>query len=157
MKRSIIYIVICILTLLIPVERMDIAKLRPVQTVLLQKQGDIVVISTDTQDIGQGTTALQALENMKETASGVIYLDTAEYLLISENAVDQVQQLRSHLKESVTLYQCEVAIDTKEVSRYLDIHGKGPKLKAWKAGDSLPLLKETGGRFILLKNFQNSY
>jgi hypothetical protein len=157
MKRIILYIIICALTLLIPVERMDIAKLRPVETVILQKQGDVVTIATDTDDSGQGTDALQALQNMKETAKGIIYLDTAQYLLVSEDAADLVQQLRPHLKHSVTLYKCELIVDTKEVSRYLDIHGNGPKLKVWKTGDSMPVLRQAGERLILSENFEKSY
>ena len=111
MKRIVLYAAILALVWLIPVERADVADLRPVRAVQIYMLNGEVALLTDTEDIGYGADALAALSDMKKTASGVIYLDTAEYLLVSEAAIGQVSQLRQHLKPSVTLYLCEKAVD----------------------------------------------
>ena len=78
MKRIVLYILLMTAALLAPVERADVGKLRPIETVSVYRENDWVVLRTDTDDVGIGTTAIQALKNMKDSASGIIYLDTAE-------------------------------------------------------------------------------
>lgn len=156
MKRTILYVVIILLVWLIPVQHADVADLRPVHTVQIYSRNDQVVLLTDTEDTGQGADALEALSNMKETASGVIYLDTAQYLLVSGDAADQVALLRKHLKPTVTLYRCDENVDINAAAQYLHIHGNGPKIKTWKPGQELPALQEINGKYFLSNIFENN-
>ena len=138
MKRIIMYVAILVLTLATPVKRLDVAHLEPVEVVCLSRVGDTVILSTDTQASGRGADALSALANLKQTTPGVVYLDTAEFLLVTENALDEIDLLRTELKGSVKLCQVQNA-ELENAAKYLEVHGDLPKLKAWKIGQKLPV------------------
>ncbi len=147
MKRIIIYIGILALMLMAPVERLDVAKLEPVEVVYLTKEGDSVFLATDTKAAGRGADAMAALADLKQTTPGVVYLDTAEYLLVAEDAAGEIDALRGSLRGSVKLcFGKDIQVD--EVAKYLEVHGDLPELKAWKTGDPLPILE---GKKIIQK------
>lgn len=140
MKRIILYILILIIVLLVPVERTDVGKLRPVQSVAVFGEDDAVVIETDTGDRGRGEDAQAALDDLKHTTPAVIYLDTAEYLLLTEEMEGAVEHLRAHLKDTVELYHYVGEPKLEDVTKYLEIHGNAPFLKSWSEGQKLPVL-----------------
>ena len=156
MKRWILYAVVLAALLAIPVEPLDVGKLHPVQVVFAYKEEDWVVIQTDTGDVGIGETALQALKNMEETTSGVIYLDTAEYLLVTRDADDAIAELRAVLKPKTQICYAEPEIDTKEAGEFLASHEGLPKLKEWKTGQDLPVLTTFRKRLTFLKKVEKS-
>lgn len=131
--RRIIYIVILALLFFAPVERVDVAKLLPIEAVAIYMEEDTVVLETDTEDIGKGYSAALALQDLKENTPAVVYLDTAEYLLVSEDAVSHVDGLREYLKPSVKVSVCDAAGCVKDAARYLDVHGNLPQLRDWNA------------------------
>lgn len=129
--RFIIYIVILLSLFLAPVERVDIAKLLPIQAVAVYLEEGQVVLETDTENKGRGKDAVQALDALKANTPAVVYLDTAEYLLVSEDAVTNVEQLRAYLKPSVKVCVCDAAGNVKGSAKYLDVHGDLPELRDW--------------------------
>ncbi len=129
--RKLIYALIIAALFLAPLKRADIAKLRPVQAFAMYMEDNNVVLETDTGDLGRGENVLRALENLKEKTAAVVYLDTAEFLLVAEDAVLQVGELAQHIKHSVKVCVCEAAGRVKEAAQYLDVHGKLPKLRDW--------------------------
>ena len=149
MKRIVIYIITLGLLTLAPVKSADIGTLRPVEVVMVYRQEDTIVLATDTGDAGQGTDALAALENLKATTPGTIYLDTAEYLLLAEGAEDAAEQLKPVLKKSVRVCMADAAVDLKAAAKYLPVHGDLPRLKNWKTGIKLPHLRAAGNRLLL--------
>lgn len=138
LKRIILYVLILGAVLLIPVERVDVAKLQPIEVIMIQRDRETVILQTDTGDMGTGADTIGALENMKATSPAVIYLDTAEFLLIGEGAEQDAQQLRQVLKKTVRVCRAEKTVDVKGVARYLTVHGKLPQLKQWEPRQSLP-------------------
>lgn len=130
--RLILYIIILALLFLAPVEKLDVAKLEPVQTVAISVESDVVVLETDTENIGKGKDVDSALSDLKETTPGVIYLDTAEYLLVSENAIAHVDALRQYLRSGVRVSLWDEKGSIKDASKYLGIRTDLPKLKDWK-------------------------
>ena len=156
MKRIILYIGILALIVAAPVKPMDIEKLRPVQIVSVYKQSDWTVIETDTEDKGIGGTARQALQNMKDTSDGVIYLDTAEYLLVTKQTEEATRELMAELKPSVRMCKTTGVEDLKKAVLYLKTHGGLPKLKAWVKGAELPVISTFGDSFIFLKKVENN-
>lgn len=130
--RKILSVVILALCLVAPVKRLDVEKLQPVEAVAVYMEGGRVVLETDTQDKGMGNTALEALEDMKEKALSVIYLDTAEYLLVEEAAAVYAEALRPLLSGSVKVGEY-LGGAVKEQAAYYEVHGNLPKLKSWKA------------------------
>ncbi len=152
MKRIVIYIAALALLTLAPVQEAELGKMRPVEVVLVYLQNDILALSTDTGDTGQGPDVRTALENLKATTPGIIYLDTAEYLLVAQDAETAAEQLKSHLKKSVKVCAADPQIDLKAAAEFLPVHGDLPKLKDWKTGDKLPRLTAVGERFLLMEN-----
>ena len=135
--RKLLYGVILIALWFAPLERMDIAQLLPIQAVAMYVEDSQIVLETDTGNIGRGEDATKALENLKETTPAVVYLDTAEFLLVSEDAVPQVEQLAQSIKPSVKVCVCDVQGRVKEAAQYLDVHGNLPKLRNWLAENRL--------------------
>ena len=140
MRRIIVYVLVLVIVLLVPVERTDVGKLRPVQSVAVFGEDEAVVIVTDTEDKGRGADAIAALEDLKDSTPAVIYLDTAEFLLVGQGMDGAVEQLRDYLKETVELYYYEGVSELESVSKYLEIHGEGPTMKQWQNGLDLPVL-----------------
>ena len=60
----------------------DVARLEPVQAVYIYQKHGTLCIETDTGAAGSGNTLTEAAEDLKASASGEIFLDTAEFLLI---------------------------------------------------------------------------
>lgn len=149
MKKLVLYALLLGATLIFPVEGADVAKLLPVEVVQLDREGEAVVITTDAGTAGIGTTVEAAVENMKKTAEGVVFLDTANYLLVSAAAHSEIENLKGHLKPSVRLCTQDVKIDLKEAAVFLGVHKPKLHLKDYGKGSELELLAEEDGRFIL--------
>lgn len=149
MKRILLYVVVLAVICFLPTDAMDVAKLRPVQVVSLYKENGQVVIETDTQDRGVGETPQTALDDLERTTPGVIYLDTAEYLLVTEDSLDVLEAFRDRLKKSVKLCVRADTVDLTQVAKYLSVHGGMPKLKDWEEGMILPVLYVQNDRLIL--------
>ena len=140
MKRILIYIAALAVLGLAPIKGTDIGSLHPVEVILICRDGDNVLLYTDTGDWGKGTDGISALKNLKETTPGTIYLDTAEYLLIAEGSEEIAEQLRPVLKKSVRICMAEKEVDLKEAALFLPVHGNLPKLKGWNPGAELSKL-----------------
>ena len=151
MKRVILYIVILIAVWFVPVEGANIGNLHPVEVVLVTKEEGRAVLMTDTGDIGKGETAVEALADLKKTTPGTVYLDTAEYLLIGENADALVEELRPYLKTSVKVCEAENEVNLVEAAEYLRVHGTFVQLKDYKQGVNLPQLTIEEKRLKLSK------
>lgn len=119
--RMLLYIVILGVMLSLPVNRLDIAKLEPVEAVAVYKENGRVVLKTDQGSTGWGRTPQEALKNLRDMAASVIYLDTADYLLIGENCEEEAKQLLQYLRDSVQtgVYR---GTDVQEEARFLDVH-----------------------------------
>lgn len=141
MKRIIVYVVVLAVLWVVPIAGSNIGSLQPVEVVFLKREGERLMIETDTGDMGVGENGTEALEDLKATTLGRLYLDTAEYLLFTENAESDVQQLRNVFKKSVKLCLAESNVDVTKTAKFLTVHGTLPQLKKWQPGDILPCLK----------------
>ena len=137
--KKLLYILIIVISLVIPVDKADIAKLQPIEAVFVSNGANAVEIFTDTGDWGRGETVLAALEDLKANAARHIYLDTARYLLVSNE--NQIEELRKELKGGVRVGLWNPKDDLRDVVSYLDIHDEMPKLKSWNPGDHIPVYK----------------
>ena len=149
MRRILLYIALLAAALVIPVERTDLGKLKPVETVYLYTDEGILTLLTDIGDKGTGKTVGQALENLKQTTAGTVYLDTAEYLLITEESKYEAQELKKLLKGSVRICEAEGEIPLEEVGAYLSVHLPEMRLSHWKPERKLQILKANQDRFTL--------
>ena len=130
--RILLYIVILLLLFMAPVQRLDVAELQPVQTVAVSVQAEQVTIQTDTGQQGSGDTVAAAVEELEKTTPGVIYLDTAEYLLITQSANVYAEQLRSYLHGSTKVCIWDGKSSVEEAAQYLRIRTDLPTFRTWK-------------------------
>ena len=126
-----LYIVILLMLFVAPLERLDVAKLLPVQAVAVYTEGDAVVLETDTENKGKGVSIADALADLKENTPAVVYLDTAEFLMVSESAVSEMEEIKNYFKPTVKVCVCDAAGKVKDTAKYLDVHRKLPKLEDW--------------------------
>ena len=120
MKR-ILYIVLLALALAIPVKRLDIAKLEPIEAVAVMVEDGLVCLRTDTESEGKGETVALALRALKENAKGMVYLDTARFLLVAENAYEEAKALMQYLRRNVQVAPYG-GTGVKEEAQYLETH-----------------------------------
>lgn len=137
MKKIILYIFIMIGTLLLPTEKQDVANLEPIQAVWLRSENEKLILQTDTEDIGIGRTVAEALADMKLHSPGIVYLDTAEYLLVDENATTHIQELNGILRKSVHVSLWNGEGELVEAARYMQSHKSGMELGDWAQGTEL--------------------
>lgn len=130
--RKVLYAALLIPLFFVPLNRVNVADLLPIEAVAVYMDGEQVVLETDAENTGAGETVDKALSDLKENTPAVIYLDTAAYLLVAPNAVEQVDSLRPHLKPSVKVCVCEAAGKVKIAVEYLEVHEDLPRLKNWK-------------------------
>ena len=140
MKRTAVYFLLVLAAILAPVEKLDVAKLRPIEVVYISAADGAVLLQTDAKDIGFGRDVESALEDMKKTSPAVIYLDTARYLLIGPGGEGVVKQLQGILKDNVQLCKADDKIPLDDVAEYLPVHGKLPEFDQWEEGEKLPVL-----------------
>lgn len=124
--RKILYVILIVLSFLVPVKRLDIAKLLPVEAMAIYKQDGMVVLKTDTDHIGIGKNISEAIENLRENAVEMIYLDTADYLLVDQDAQEEAVELRQYLRPSIQL-GIYAGGNVKQEAKYLDTHQNAAK------------------------------
>ena len=129
--RKLLYAAILASLFFSPLERLDVAKLQPVQTVAMQVTQEGIKISTDTQSHGIGKTVADAVADLEENTPGVIYLDTAQYLLLTESAMAVAEQLRPYLRPSVYVCKWDGEGSVAEAAKYLSVRKDLPRFKAW--------------------------
>lgn len=147
---------ILLTSLLVPLERKDVGELLPVELVYLYRDEDQIVIETDTKDLGRGMTVSQAFKDLEDTTTGVIFLDTADYLLVSETALDLTEELSEYLKPSVRVCLAGGGIDTAEAAAYLSVHHPQWRLKDLDKAPAMEKLSVRNGRFILFEKSENN-
>ena len=151
MKRIVVYIVVLATALLIPMRGMDIGKLRPVGLVQLYKEEGYVFIVTDTGDSGRGRTVEEAFGDLEQTTTGVIFLDTANYLLISETAKEVVPELRQYVKPTINICIAEKDVDPVQAAEYLAVHHPEVKIRDENAVNAARKLEKDNGKLVLKK------
>ena len=112
MKKWLFYgaaIAVVLLFSISPFRGTDIAKLAPVEVVWIAQIGDMVYLETDTADVGMGVNVPSALRDMKAKAAGVIFLETANYLIVNLGDEKLLEQMHFVLRPS-----CLVCVSDKK-------------------------------------------
>ena len=122
MKRGIIYFVLMVAALVVPVRRVDVGKLIPVETLFLYAEGDRIVLETDTGQTGKGSTVQEAAVDLRKKAPGYLYLDTAEYLLMEPGMEGYLAQMNPYLKASTGVCTAAKGTDLSKAAEYLTVH-----------------------------------
>ena len=151
-----LYIMLAALALAVPVRRADVGKLRPVEVIAVGGSEVHCIIRTDKGDRGVGATLEEAAANLRDTAPGLIYLDTAEYLLITGNALHLMPEITKYLKGDISVCLQDGPLDPSLAVNYLAEQTNLPKLRSWKKGSNMPILQEYNKRLIFLEKSEKS-
>ena len=150
MKR-ILCAVLVIAAFLVPTTPQELGRLKPVEVIKVDVQGSQIWLQTDTEDTGQGGTVEQALADLRASASGTIYLDTAQYLLVPEGREDLIFQMTPYLKSTVQPCCWEGEVPMEKTARFLDCHSPEYTLKQYKPGMNLQTLIAENERLRLVE------
>ncbi len=137
--------------LIAPSQDTDIASLQPVELLYIYKEGGRVTVETDTGDLGAGGDLQGAMEDLKNTTPGEVFLDTAQYLLITESAEAYLPELKQILRPAAQVLRTEAEPDLETAVKYLSVHRSGLALKDWRAGMTIPKLTIKEGRYYLVQ------
>lgn len=140
MKRMILYVLIIAAVFVLPVKPTETENLEPIQAVWLCLDNENIILQTDTENQGIGKSVAESLENMKLHSDRLVYLDTAQFLLVSENAVDRIAEIEPYLKGSVKICLWDGTGEIAEASRYMQTHKIGSRLSCWQPETKLPVL-----------------
>lgn len=105
----------------LPHPAQDIAKLDPVQAVYIDMEGDFYRIRTDTGDQGRGESLTEAETQLRANASGEVYLETAEYLILDPD-VPITEELFAILHPDCRVCFSEEEPDLPAAAEYLSVH-----------------------------------
>ena len=128
--RKVMYIAILSSLLFVPLERVQIAQLQPVTAVAVWMENNEVVVETEGGLRGVSQDITGAIEDLKMNAPCVVYLHTAKYLLITEDALPYTGELEVYLKGNTKVCLTAVHEDLDWMIRYLDSHGNLPDLRS---------------------------
>ena len=149
MRRWILYIAILALVVAAPAKPVNIGDLLPIRVVAVYREDNRFRIATDTGDLGFGDTVSLALHSMRDTASGIIYLDTAEYLLVETETMGYLEELKGYLKPKTQVCVCDQKVDLEQVPEYLAVHKSRVNLKESAGNREIPRLVEEKGKLML--------
>ncbi len=148
-----IWIPLAVLLLLLPFQGNDVGKLRPVELVTMGREGGDVVLETDTGDTGRGEDPMAALKDLKRSAPGALFLDTADYFLVTREVENLLPELSGVLRPAVEVCVFQEGTDLEDAAEYLRAHSPEVTLLAWRTqGKALPELRKEGGEYRLVNN-----
>lgn len=156
MKRVLIYItgILLITGLEIsPFRSTDVGKLLPVELVRVSQGPEGIRLETDTGNAGAGEDVAAALKDLKATASGTVFLDTADYLLVVPGAESVLQELTRYLRPTCGLCLENGEADLEDAAEFLRAHEPNTNLQAWQIGErGIPLLSTEKERMKLVQS-----
>ncbi len=150
MRRWIVYVLVMTLVLLLsPAAKTDVGELLPVELLYIYHSNEgMLCVETDTGDFGAGETLDGALSDLKDTASGNIFLDTTDYLIISGEAFPLLPELWQILRPATQV--CLGTGADPGATKFLSAHKPGVTLNDIRSGTkTLPVLTRIEERYRL--------
>lgn len=149
MKRWPIVAAALVALLLLPSQNKDVGDLLPVELLYIYKENDRIRVETDTGEAGEGDGLTQALADLKATAPGEVFLETADYLIVTKDTLPLLPQLTRVLRPATEVC-LGINADT-QATAFLSAHKPGVTLKDCRlGGQALPTLIKTEERYRLV-------
>lgn len=128
-----------------PAEPRDVGKLIPVELVQLSRDWDGVTVRTDTGNGGRGENLEEAMVDLKQKASGEIFLETAEYVLLTGDQEAFIPELKHYFRPGTQVYEAPYLEDLEEAAAYLGQHRRESPLFRLQNRDLPRLIWHRGG------------
>ncbi len=130
---------------LLPFQGTDVGKLHPVEVLTVSVDGNGITVETDTGLNGTGETVDKAIKNLKQTSAGEIFLETANYVLVSEESRHLLNALYDFLRPACQVYVFTGDGQWDNVAKYLESHPSGVSLLGYRQGmENIPKLSVHG-------------
>lgn len=127
----------------------DLGQLQPVRLVQVTSSGQMLHLRTDTGLYGEGVDFASALKDLYRTSPGEVYLQTADYLLVTAVTVKYLEELKSVLRPGTEVAQIACVVDAERAAAFLSAHPGGLPLRKAQAHSVLPVLQVKGERYVL--------
>lgn len=142
--------VVVVMVLFAPFQGKTLARLEPAEVLYVTADKQSVSIETDTGSQGSGRTLQEAMNDMNKTASAEVFLDTADYLILSAEALSFLDELGQYLRPGCRVCAAFTDVDPKEAAVYLAAHQPGRTLGEEK-NIPIPVLIVQEGRMQLVQ------
>lgn len=146
MKRWLLAFLALLAVTALPTQGSDIGKLHPVGLLFVSWKDGMICIETDTGDYGKGEDLRLALLDMEAASTGEIFLETTEYLVLTESVQAFLPQLQTTLRAGTKVFLGQID-NLEKAYAYLSTKREGVALMDWQKGMSLPKLLTAEGRF----------
>lgn len=147
MRRWMIYVAVVAVALVLKPENVnDVGELLPVELLYISRETGRIRAETDTGAIGTGRSLEEALKDLKETAPGEIFLETADYLIVTDRTVNLLPRLTEVLRPSTEV--CVGKNADAQAAAFLKAHPSEVTLKDIRAGqEEIPTLIKSKERY----------
>ena len=154
MKRwKLVFAAVISLMLLPRGQGVQFQKLLPAELVYIERQKDQICVYTDFGGLGKGRTLSDALDDLRETASGEVFLDTVEYILLTEETRKEIPELRNHFRLSSAVMLATGSLEMEGLVQFLSAHRPEVSLKDYLTGmPRLPRIMSSEGRYDIEQN-----
>lgn len=139
-----------------PFQTTNLARLCPVQTMVISESDGRIRVDCGEKLLGSGETLNAALEDLKARAEGEVFLGTVQQILLCRAAQvwGQLTEV-SELRPAAELYQADMVIAAVDVTAFLQQHKSGVTLLDFRAaqlyGETVAVpwvIQEEGGYYI---------
>lgn len=162
MKKTLLWLSIAVSLIgagILPGKGRDASELLPVRVLHIRMEGSMVFVKGDNGAEGAGKTLERAFLDMERSANGILFLDTAEHILLEEGARELTgQTVRcARLRPAAKLYWTRNVEANEETEKFLRAHPTTVTLgnvRAARCGAGeirVPRLVETEGRLRLFE------
>lgn len=121
--------------LLLPRRGTEVGELLPVETLLIEKEAGQYVVSVDTGGSARGQSLEAAVEAMRASAPGEMFLDTADYVLLTRDTLDCVPLLADLVRPAARVYMVDKGPDLEKIGPFLRTHGPDAPLFRLEKGE----------------------
>ena len=148
MMLCVALIAIISFTGLLPFDGTDVGKLYPVEVLIVTTTPGMITIETADGLYGTGDTVASAIENLKSTSSGIVFMDTANYLLLNNDNEELLDSLYAYVRPACQVFRFDGSGEWKGVAKYLESHSSSVTVLSYRQGKkNLPRLMLSGEGF----------
>lgn len=154
MRRWMIYVAAAAVAIALkPGDMKDVGVLIPVELLYINREAGFIRAETDTGDVGTGRSLEEALKNLTDSAPGQIFLETADYLIVTERAAYLLPQLAQVLRPAAEV--CIGVNADAQAAPFLKAHPSRVTMKDIKAGwREIPVLIRSKERYHFGENWK---
>lgn len=119
-----------------PFQGTDVAELNPVELIRVSRDNGYILVETDGGDVGVGADIASAFTDLKRKASGEIFLETADYLLIDPELSEQISEVGKYLRPACAVCLELGKADLEKAAAFLGTHRPEVSVLDIRAGET---------------------